>query len=113
MRTVSDPDKMVPELEKLLAGQYRRTVYAHPDRQSDWSLPYLFLLAVWPRGANSWLFATYETTIRNVLEPECIGLGKDLASYLLGPFNAANLSEGQAIYLANYVISRVTGHVPI
>jgi 20S proteasome alpha/beta subunit len=112
MRNVSKLDRMVPGLEEVIAREYRRTVYAHPDRNSDWQIPYSLLFAVWRKDSQSWLFATHETTLRNVLEFQCIGIGSDVANYLIAPTYTNYLSEANAIYLATFMLSQVSLYVP-
>lgn len=112
LKNVSQPKDIFAALERVAGKQYRKTVYGHPDRKTDWSVPYSLLFAIWQKDTRSWLCATHETTLRNVLDFECIGLGADLAYYLISPTYTHYLSENNAIYLASYMLNRVTKYVP-
>jgi len=112
IQTLNDADLVIPEIEKILDRQYRKTVYAHPDRTTDWSLHYSLLFAYWHPSRGTFLFATHETTMRSIVDFECIGLGRELARYLVTPTYDALIDEGETSRLASYMLSRVKDYVP-
>ncbi|MBV9762597.1 MAG: hypothetical protein JO340_18700 [Acidobacteriaceae bacterium] len=108
------PEHVLEELEDGLEAEYRRVVLAHPDHKSDWTLPYWFIISYWSASENkTWLFATQETTLRALHAGyECIGIGKDLATYLLAPsFVTGIQSEADALIIAAYMLARVKNSV--
>lgn len=112
LKNISNPDDVVQELEKVLDRQYRKMVYAHPGRLSDWNIPYWLLLCFYALGREPSLFVTHETTMRPVLDFECVGIGKDLAHYLVSTTYTTSLSEDNTIRLASYMMNRVKNYVP-
>lgn len=58
------------------------------------------------------LFATQENTLRSIVDSECIGIGRDLANYVIRPSHVPDISEGEATLLAAYTLARVKRHVP-
>jgi 20S proteasome alpha/beta subunit len=108
-----DASKAVTEIEKVLDREYRRVVLNHPDHQSNWNLAYWFLIALWEKNLNKVsLFATEETTVRSVLDYECLGIGRDLAHYLVRPSFKTSMSKQQASVLASYMLAIVKNNVP-
>jgi hypothetical protein len=96
----------------VLSKEYRRTVYSHPARASDWTLPYWFLISFWRPGHRVSLFATEQTTLRSVLDCECIGIGRNLADYLIRPALREDMGEDDVLLLASYTLALIKNHVP-
>jgi hypothetical protein len=102
------------QIEKTLDREYRRVVYGHPDHTSDWTLPYVFLIALQRPGRRCSLFAIEQTAMRSVPDSECIGVGKDFATYLVKPdwsSALASMTEYEALLLAASTLARVKAHV--
>jgi hypothetical protein len=112
LSNVDDPEKVVSEIERIHDRQYRKTVYAHPDRSTDYAIPYWLLLAYHPKNAQTSLYATHDATIRRVGEFVSIGIGRELASYLVKPSYGMYLSEKEVVTLASYMLNRVKDFVP-
>jgi hypothetical protein len=109
------PNEIIQKLESALESEYRRVVFGHPNYKTDWTLAYWFLIAFWSSSDNKvWLFATEENTLRSANAVyECIGIGKDLAHYLLAtPSTTPKMNEQRAVLLAAYMLARVKDHVP-
>jgi 20S proteasome alpha/beta subunit len=71
--------------ERVLAGEYRRQIFSHPNREKDYGLPYWILLALWSNRHGVQLYVTDETSMNPVESFQCIGAGADLARYLIQP----------------------------
>jgi len=112
LRPISDPDLVIPEVERVLDRYYRKTVYAHPDRHYNQSLDYEFLIAFKHPTRGSYLFATHGTTLRSIVSFECIGIGMELGRYLAAPTYNHLMSESQVLRIASYTMSRVKAYVP-
>lgn len=99
-----EPEKTIPCLEKFLDREYRRTVLSNEVARADERYHYQLLIAVWLRNENkARLYVTLHTTIRPVGGFECIGLGRELAGYLIRPVTTG-LSMRRAIALAAYAL---------
>jgi hypothetical protein len=105
IKKVLNPEDIVPKLEDVIDAEYKRTVYAHPDRNSDWQIQDSLLFAIWNKGSQSWLYSAHETSLQNVLTFECFGIGMDVANYLIKPTYNDYLSEADAVYMATFVLS--------
>lgn len=113
LSTLSATEDPVAAIERVLDRQYRKTVHAHPDRTTDWNIPYWLLLAIWlPGKPVASLFATQDTTLRSLITFEAIGIGKELAHYLVGPTYHPFMEEPEAIRLASYMLTRIKSYVP-
>jgi len=107
--------EIIEKLKETLEREYCRVVFKHPNYKTDWNLAYWFLLAFWSCSDKQvWLFATEEQTLRSINTTyECIGIGRDLAHYLLAtPPTLSGMNEQRALLLAAYMLARVKEHVP-
>ncbi len=94
---------LVAGLEEILDSEYRRNVLTHPDYLN---LDYQFLIAIWSPGKRVELYSTTRTALRRISNFECIGIGAELAAYLIRPgFSAPSLKN--ALGLATYVLASV------
>jgi len=112
LKTISDPDRVIPELERILAREYRKTVYTHPDRLTDGMIQYSLLFSVRTKTSETWLYSAHETALHEEPEVKCIGLGSDVANSIMRSTYTPHLTEAQAIYLATYALSQVCKYVP-
>lgn len=112
--TVKSPAEIFAETEKILDKEYRRSVFAHPNFQSDWTLAYSMLIAFWSRsGGEMALIATHETTLREVgTGYECIGIGESLGHYITELTYLPSLSARESMLRASYMLAMVKAHVP-
>ena len=102
---------LLDKLESILESEYRRNVLKNPDHTTNGDLDYQFLIALHRKDlAKSFLFATSQTSIREIDEFECIGSGAYLAQYLLHPWNTG-FDERRMLSLAAYALSCVKGFV--
>ena len=108
----ASPKDTIGEIEKTLEKEYRRVVFAHPNQSTDWTLPYWLIVAYCEPDRGVSLFATQEVTVRSVVDSECIGIGRDLANYLVRPWYQPGMTESDALLLAAYMLSQVKRHVP-
>jgi hypothetical protein len=98
------PQDIVVELEQLLETEYRRHVLGHPN-YSD--VGYELLIAVWTPPERVALYVTSETCIRKVDSFECIGIGRELASFIIRPTFLRLMPERKALSLAAYALVEV------
>ncbi|HEY3939275.1 MAG TPA: hypothetical protein VGL97_17720 [Bryobacteraceae bacterium] len=101
------PERTIDKIEKILEREYRRHVFQHPSYATDPSLGYQFLIAFWSTNGSVSLFSTNQTAIRKVNGFECIGIGSDLASYLVLPMFYEGMADAEALYIAIYALARV------
>lgn len=94
---------LVADIEAILDAEYRRNVLGHPDYAS---LDYSLLLAIWTSNGGVQLFSTTATALTEVRQFQCLGVGAELASYLIRPgFLSPSLK--QASSLAAYALACV------
>jgi hypothetical protein len=103
LRGVAPQDIMV-ELEQLLETEYRRHVLGHPNYAD---VGYELLIALWASPERVALYATTETSIRKVDGFECIGIGRELASFIIRPTFLRLMPERKALSLAAYALVEV------
>lgn len=94
---------LIADLESILDDEYRRNVLGHPNFNS---LDYSLLVSVWTQNEGARLFATTATAMTQVREFHCIGIGGELASYLIRS-GFQNLSLKSATALAAYTLGSV------
>lgn len=107
----SAPNGVLEDLEVILDEEYRRVVFSHPG-YPDVSLAYWFLIAFWSPGQSIQLLATHENTLRRVIGHECLGIGQDLAQFLIAPAVTEDRNEHETLLLASYMLAKVKEHVP-
>jgi 20S proteasome alpha/beta subunit len=100
------PKDTVIELEQILEIEYRRNVLAHPG-YPDGNYYYHLLIAVWAPGQRVELYVTDETCIRKVDGFECVGTGRELASFIIRPTYVRLMPERRALSLAAYTLAEV------
>jgi 20S proteasome alpha/beta subunit len=94
---------LAADIEAILDAEYRRNVLGHPDYSG---LDYSLLLALWTKGGGTQLFSTTATALTEVKQFQCLGVGAELASYLIRPgFLSPSLK--QASSLAAYTLACV------
>ena len=98
------------EIEAVLDKEYRRNVLSHPSQDSDISLHYEFLVAVW-HGNQSKLFITSLTAMDEVHGFDCIGMGEPLARHLIRPEYSVAMPYCNALPLAAYALALVKDSV--
>ncbi len=98
------PQDIMVELEQLLETEYRRHVLGHPNYTD---VGYELLIAVWAPPERVALYATSETCIRKVDAFECIGIGRELASFIIRPTFLRFMPERKALSLAAYALVEV------
>jgi 20S proteasome alpha/beta subunit len=102
LRETSSTD-LVADIEGILDAEYRRNVLGHPDYLS---LDYSLLLALWTKSGGVQLFSTTATALTEVRQFQCLGVGAELASYLIRTgFLSPSLK--QASSLAAYTLACV------
>jgi hypothetical protein len=106
-------EKVLKELETVLEKEYRRHVLRHPDHATNANLDYRLLISIWCLGKPVRLFATDQTTLRQVENYECIGLGDYLAHYLIRPSFDPDMEERPTFSLAAYMSSGDTQKRPL
>ncbi|MGA8598522.1 MAG: hypothetical protein WB676_27710 [Bryobacteraceae bacterium] len=108
------PEEVIEKMEEALDDEYRRVVFSHPTYGTDWNLGYWFLISYWSASERrTHLFVTQEHTLKRVDDRrECIGIGRDLAHYLLTLSAHDSMDERRALMLATYVLTKVKDHVP-
>jgi hypothetical protein len=99
------PEKTLSELERILDREYRRNVLSNPGRDQNYH--YWLLIAIWSPGHRVRLYATNETAIREVTTFDCIGIGRELADYLIRPCFTSLMPERLALPLAAYALAGV------
>jgi 20S proteasome alpha/beta subunit len=94
---------LLTDVETILDAEYRRNVLGHPNYTSfDYSL----LIGIWTPDERPQLYFTTATAITEVKDFQCIGIGGELASYLIRPgFNGLTLKSATA--LAAYTLGSV------
>jgi len=93
----------IGEIEQILDSEYRRNVLSHPDFAN---LDYSLLLAIWTQSTGAKLYATTRTAINAVRDFQCLGVGAELAAYLIRPgFSSPCLRD--AVSLATYALAGV------
>lgn len=94
---------LVADIETILDAEYRRNVLGHPNYTDfDYSL----LLGIWIPNEHPRLYFTTATAITEVKEFQCIGIGAELASYLIRP-GFYGLTLRSAAALAAYTLGSV------
>ncbi len=94
---------LVADIETILDAEYRRNVLGHPNYTDfDYSL----LLGIWMPNERPRLYFTTATAITEVKEFQCIGIGGELASYLIRP-GFYGLTLTSAVALAAYTLGSV------
>ncbi len=115
-RHVADipPPEVSSEVERILSEEYRRVVFDHPSYSSDpVRISYWFLLSLWSYAEGTVrLLATHENTSHEVTGHECIGIGQELAQYIMGPALNQERTEQEAMLLASHMLEKVKNHVP-
>lgn len=106
---VKDPDKLSGVLEKAHSVYYRKMVSLDP---ADASAAYWLLLCYRDARGKLLLWKTHESSIRRATGFCALGIGLELATYLVRPTYDAGLSEINAVHLAAYMLDRVKSHVP-
>jgi 20S proteasome alpha/beta subunit len=99
-------------LEQELETEYRRNVFQHPSQATDHSLAYWFLLSVWSNDDGLKLYSTWQTSMTEVDGLECIGIGQDLAQYIIKPSYYPRMTEREVMILTAYALARVKEFVP-
>jgi len=115
LRRLKGHEDLIAEFESTLDTEYDRLVYRHPDYRTnnEFDLHYSLVFAVWFRDLNStYLFETDQTRIVAVnTSYRCTGKGRDLADYLVAPLSSADMTEGEALVLAAYMLGQVKAGV--
>jgi 20S proteasome alpha/beta subunit len=94
---------LAADIETILDAEYRRNVLGHPDYAN---LDYSLLLAIWTNNGGVKLFSTTSTALTEVRQFQCLGVGAELASYLIRP-GFLSPSLRQACSLAAYALACV------
>ena len=103
LQAVAPKDPIV-ELEQVLDAEYRRHVLSHPS-YSD--VAYQLLVAVCTPPERAALYVTSETCLRRVDDFECIGIGQELASFIIRPTFLRFMPQQKALSLAAYALVAV------
>ena len=103
------PKDIIIELEQILETEYRRNVLDHPSYPDG---KYYLLIAVWAPAQRVALYVTDETCIRKVDGFECVGVGSELASFIIRPTYARLMPERKALSLAAYALAEVKESIP-
>jgi hypothetical protein len=115
-QNVSDvaEEEVLAEIERTLNEEYSRVVFNHPSYSIDpRPILYWFLLSFWSSvDGKVRLFATCENTIHEVSGHECIGVGQELANYIMGPAVYQERTEHDAMLMVSYMLEKVKNHVP-
>jgi 20S proteasome alpha/beta subunit len=94
---------LVADIERILDAEYRRNVLGHPNYAN---LDYSLLVGVWTQNERPRVYFTTATALTEVTEFHCIGIGGELATYLIRPgFHALTLKSATA--LAAYTLGSV------
>src|SRR2546427_6051638 len=94
---------VIGHIEETLDREYRRNVFGHPNYSG---LDYQLLLGVWLTDKRPRLFCTTATAMTEVQDFECIGIGAELAAYLIRPgFPVSSFHD--ALSLTAYTIACV------
>ncbi len=103
--------ELLPELERIIDKEYRRLVLSNPNQTWDHTLPYSFLISFSAPPDGVKMFVARQTSLRQVLSYECIGVGSDLASYLIGDHSVVGMSERRILSLAAFILANVKANV--
>src|ERR1039458_8058066 len=103
--------ELLPELERIIDKEYRRLVLSNPNQTWDHTLPYSFLISFSAPPDGVKMFVARQTSLRQVLSYECIGVGSDLASYLIGDHSVVGMSERRILSLAAFMLANVKANV--
>jgi hypothetical protein len=107
-KRLSDP---LAEVEGVLEKEYQRTVLRHPDRNTDGSIHYWLLLALWLPSSGVKLYATHQNSLHEVKGYECIGSGQYLAQYLIEPAYVSGMDDWKAMVTASHALAAAKNHV--
>lgn len=100
-------------LEEELETQYNRHILKNPSQAQDYNLQYWFLLAVWEPSVGLKFYATSQTSMSEVEGGlECIGIGQDLAQYIIKPSYYPRMTEREVSILSAYALARAKEFVP-
>ena len=115
LRRLRGGEDLISEFESVLDIEYARLVYRHPEygKPNEYDLHYSLVFAVWFEELESThLFETDQARIVSVNTPcRCIGVGRDLADYLVAPLADTGLTEGETLVLAAYMLGQVKAGV--
>ena len=102
------PEDTVHVLADVVESEYRRLVFSHPCFDTDPSLWYGLIVALWEESKKSCsLWVTQEHSLHSCFEPfRAIGTGTDLANLIIMPFIDDQLSESKALTLMAYMMAR-------
>ena len=97
------------DIESTLDAEYRRNVLGHPNYAN---LDYSLLVGVWTANERPRLYFTTATAMTEVKEFQCLGIGAELASYMIRPgFQGLTLRSATALaaYTLGSVKDSITG----
>jgi 20S proteasome alpha/beta subunit len=107
------PKESIPDvLEEVLEREFRKQVFQHPSATSDHSLQYWFVLSTWSADDGLKLYTTWQTSFHEVEGLECIGVGQDVAQYIIKPSYYPRMSEQEALIVSTYALARAKEFVP-
>jgi hypothetical protein len=99
-------------IESVLEEQYRRSVFGHPLCSTDHSLAYWFLISIWSETTGLKLFSTCETSLNEVQDSECLGVGQNVAQHIIKPSYYPRMTEREVVILATYALELAKEFVP-
>jgi len=95
-------DDLASDIEVILDAEYRRNVLTHPNYAS---LDYSLLVGLWTERGSQ-LYCTTATALREIKDFECIGIGGELAQFIVRQ-GLPSLSLREAVALAAYTLAGV------
>lgn len=105
-------DDWFTEIERIIDRHYRKTVFSDPSHSYDHGMHWWLLITVRVHATQQvHLFVTDRTAIAEVFTYDCIGIGRDLAHYLIRPSHDTGMSESNALFLASFVLANVKHNV--
>jgi hypothetical protein len=98
------PENALDELDQVLEKEYRRHVLNNPN-SANLGYELLIALGIPPKPVE--LYVTSETCVRRVSTFECVGIGRELASFIIRPTFTGLMPQRKALALAAYALVAV------
>jgi hypothetical protein len=98
---------LVADIEGLLEAEYRKNVLGHPNYAA---MDYSLLVGVWTKADGPRLFFTTATALTEVKDFQCLGVGAELANFLIRPL-AFGVTLKVGTVLAAYTLATVKDNI--
>jgi 20S proteasome alpha/beta subunit len=98
---------LVADIEGILDAEYRRNVLGHPNHAA---MDYSLLVGLWTEADGPRLFFTTATAMTEVKDFHCLGIGAELANFLIRPM-AFGVTLKVGTVLAAYTLATVKDNI--